>query len=57
MIAFIAGFFAGSFCAVAILGFMAVVAEDHELEDQARRKGDQDRKAVKEIEDWYRSCS
>ena len=56
MLLFIAGMLTGAFMAVAIIGFMAVVTEDRELEEMARKKPEQDQNRMhdKEIENWYR---
>lgn len=56
MISFTIGMIVGAAAAVAILGFMAVVAEDREMEERARKKRERDHKALKDIEDWYMNC-
>lgn len=53
---FVTGMIVGAAAAVAILGFMAVVAEDREMEERARKKRERDHKALKDIEDWYMNC-
>ena len=55
MLLFIAGMLAGSFLAVVIIGFIAVVTEDKELEETAEKKRWQDEKETLDIEDWYTS--
>lgn len=55
MLVFIAGALVGVGIAVMIIGFLAVALEDQERVEQARRKKEQDRKKMREIEDWYRS--
>lgn len=52
---FIAGMAAGSVLTLAILGFMAAVAEDRETKEKARRQRGQDKKNLMDIENWYRS--
>lgn len=53
MLLFIAGMLAGAFMAVVIIGFIAVVTEDKELEEMAEKKHGQDEKDMNDIEDWY----
>ena len=55
MLLFIAGMLAGAFMAVVIIGFVAVVTEDKELEETAEKKHGQDEKDMNDIEDWYTS--
>lgn len=55
MLLFIAGMLTGAFMAVVIIGFIAVVTEDKELEEMAEKKHGQDEKDMNDIEDWYRS--
>lgn len=55
MLLFIAGMLAGAFMTVAMLGFIAVVTEDKELEEMAEKKHRQDEKEMNDIEDWYTS--
>ena len=53
---FVTGMIVGAAAAVAILGFMAVVAEDREMEERARKKRERDHKVLKDIEEWYMNC-
>ena len=55
MIWFVLGFLAGAGAALLFLGYLAVVAEDEEQKEAARRKREQDQKNMKDIENWYRS--
>lgn len=55
MLLFIAGMVTGAIVSLGILGFMAVVAEDQELREAERKKREREKKALREIEDWYRS--
>jgi hypothetical protein len=52
---FVLGFLAGSGAVLLFLGYLAVVAEDEELQEAAKRKREKDRKNLRDIEDWYRS--
>lgn len=52
---FVAGMLVGAAAAVTILGFMAVVAEEQEMEELTRKKREHDRKALEDIEDRYKS--
>lgn len=55
MIWFVLGFFAGSGAALLFIGFLAVVAEDEERQEMARKQKERDKKNLKDVEDWYRS--
>lgn len=55
MLCFVIGVFVGALLAFSILGFMAIIAEDREYQEEAERKREQDRQNMKKIEDWYRS--
>lgn len=54
MIWFVLGFLAGSGALLLFLGFLAVVTEDKEMQEQARQQREQDKKALKNIQDHYR---
>jgi len=54
MIWFVVGFLAGAGSALLFLGYLAVVAEDEEQKEAANRKREQDKKALKDIQDHYR---
>lgn len=54
MIWFVLGFLAGSGAELLFLGFLAVVAEDEERQEQARQQRERDKKALKNIQDHYR---
>lgn len=55
MIWFVLGFLAGAGAMLLFFGYLAVVTEDEERQDEARRKREQDQKNMKDIENWYRS--
>lgn len=46
---------AGAALALAILGFLAAVAEEHDEQERVRLKREKDRKNLHDLEDWYRS--
>ena len=52
---FIAGMVAGSVLTRTILGFMAAVVEDREMKEKVLRQREQDKKNLRDIENWYRS--
>lgn len=55
MLLFIAGMITGAIAIVGIIGFMVIVAEDQELREAALKKREREKKALRDIEDWYRS--
>lgn len=55
MIAFIVGALVGASAAIAILGFLAAVAEDLEKQEEARRRKAEDKRQMDELMDHYRS--
>lgn len=55
MIWFVLGFLAGSGALLLFLGFLAVVTEDKEIQETARKQREKDKKNLKDVEDWYRS--
>ena len=52
---FVAGMLVGAAAAVTVLGFMAVVAEEQEMEELTRKKREHDRKALEDNEDRYKN--
>lgn len=54
MIAFIVGALVGASAAIAILGFLTILADERDRADQERANREQGRRALREIEEHYR---
>jgi len=54
MIAFIVGALVGASAAIAILGFLTILADERDRVDQERANREQGRRALREIEEHYR---
>lgn len=55
MIWFVVGFLAGAGAALLFIGYLAVVAEDEERREMARKQKELEKKNLRDVEDWYRS--
>ena len=54
MVPFIVGAVVGASATIAILGFWAVLADEHDREEAERAQREQARRKLREIEDHYR---